>query len=372
MAEKSPIRFKCSSCGKVIKIAATHAGKKGNCSCGAILRIPERPYNNDVIHTAESSENTVAEELEDVSNEEVETVESDWLKRLPPPEVLSDKSQTYDEVLVDDKIVRYDSVEDLRGDLLTGKVSRFNLVRQIAPEPRLLGKTRQAKLLYLDTIKDWEYLRGWTQIGKTIALRIDGIKQLYYPSVVYEERAQEIVYQITLLLIRSLLCGFFLYIVIFRRDLEAFLMFGLYCIGCKLFLCFLSYMLFEGTINRPIVSYGIGVSLGRVVGRYVAWIKKKSFPRPPEDGFEYQCQEGLRELIYTDNLSQILLLVSVVLTFPAPVECVFILAYFDSYNINNRSSMLLIVGLFGVVATLLFWIGFAIRGDILSKRYWQK
>ena len=56
------IRFKCNQCNKVFGVRDEDAGKKGKCSCGAILDIPsKKPISDKTVVSIESQTNTISE-----------------------------------------------------------------------------------------------------------------------------------------------------------------------------------------------------------------------------------------------------------------------------------------------------------------------
>ena len=113
MNQEEQIRFKCPKCGRGMRLSAKYAGKRGTCKCGEVVKIP-----------LQSTCKSYGKALREVQKRGVPTGKYVCTTCFSSPEI-----KPYIEVLLDKKVLRFDTLEGIQDELLSGDITRHHQSR---------------------------------------------------------------------------------------------------------------------------------------------------------------------------------------------------------------------------------------------------
>lgn len=167
----------CKSCGKALREVRKNGiptgkyvclkcfGKPGICPiCQGKLRTPmaqQCPNCYCAWHeiVAESAKS------EPSSSPAVPTSKKPELS--PPSEPPADGTEPYIEVLLDEKVLRFDTLEKIRDELLSGNITRHHQSRWIEPQPELSDSDDVSS--HRKAVEAWKIRFQWRAIGDGLA-----------------------------------------------------------------------------------------------------------------------------------------------------------------------------------------------------------
>ena len=238
---------------------------------------------------------------------EAEEIRQKRQDRLPPPPKPLESGKPYIEVFLNNKAVRYDSLDALRTDLLSARITRHDVSRWVKPKPKpeddsqeeidvdnfekILKETDFYDFMEMDeyhkALIEWIDRRRWRPIGNGLAKEEDKIRLLYHRIRVYAKYGFMIVWGVCLFIL-SPLCILYVMKMELNPDPESpdnILYPGLWdwLLQTPFGQRIIAMMI--GMVIVLFISCIAGAILGAPVGALLAGMHEDSFPEPPDDGW---------------------------------------------------------------------------------------
>ena len=220
-----------------------------------------------------------------------------------------------DEVNSGDSINKWVDSLSLRDLLLRGELTRHNRVRWVLPKPgfeQFYSESKEndeeARIYLRQAIQMWQQPQEWVAIGDGLAREFESIRILYDPGKVTVSRALGKGMQL------GAYAGIFLAIILFifydsgwDFTQKGSVNTGSHGVSDGIFKVLLKDQSFGRISGRIVFTILIGLSAAGVfgvIGAAIGWAYGKmtyrkhrdTFPRPPDDGFQYKLEEKIEKV----------------------------------------------------------------------------
>jgi hypothetical protein len=265
------ITIKCSGCLANLKVPDKAAGKNGKCpKCGILLKVP-------IPAVPVPKETFVDKVLHPPISPQLQTLN----KPLPPlPDIFPDDNY-YEIFGKAGSIVK--TLEEIRNDLLGGRITRHTQARHIYPEPTRENIEDEDVEIH----KKWIEKTNWRPIGSGLAKDEKLIQILYQPGYtaawIGGYYGMFVVAIIVLILLLILTITFFSTDKTSGWNLQSYSLFNSTTYIKRRKEVPIFFLL--GVVIIIILIAGTGILIGASIGYIYYWARKDSFLRPPDDDY---------------------------------------------------------------------------------------